>query len=152
MKRFSFFTMTLIGILLLTGCANSTEEPKREFYKNFSIGEIVEQNADYLIESSRVLGGSESGPPEPFVQRYEEISLQIDEANQAAFMLAMKTDIEKAIAGSGAEVQGYGKGGGTGSEYFSFDYRYDQVYGTIHVWAVKGPESNVNIIVLLTED
>lgn len=94
----------------------------------------------------------EAGPVEPFIQRYEEINFQIDEADQAAFLSAVKADVERAITDSGAAVQGYGRGGGTDSQYFSFDYVQDQIFGTIYVWAVKGPESNMNIIVLLTQE
>jgi len=152
MKRLYFFSIIVVVSLFLSGCTNTAEEPIREFYANFSIGEIVEQNKDYLLDGSRVLNGSESGPPEPFVQRYEEINFQIEEANQAAFLRDVKMDIEKAITVSGAIVKGYGQGGGTDSEYFSYDYRYNQTFGTIHVWAVNGPETSMNIIVLLTED
>ena len=163
MKRFTFSTIILIGIVLLTGCTNAADEPSRAFYANFSIGEIVHQNKDFLLDEavdssggllpgSRIVTGSEAGPREPFIQRYEEINFQIEEGDQAEFMLALKTDIEREIIERGADVKGFGQGGGIGSEYFSFDYSYDQVYGTIHVWAVRGPEPNMNIIVLLTED
>ena len=152
MKRFCLFMITISGILFLTGCRNNTVEPSREFYTNFSIGDIVVDNEGYLLPGSRVLNGSEAGPPEPFIQRYEEINFQIDEANQDKFLSAVKLDIQTAIIDSGATVQGYGQGGGTDSEYFSFEYIQDQIFGTIHVWAVKGPGSNMNMIVLLTED
>ena len=163
MKRFFFSIIILIGILCLAGCINARDESSRVFYTNFSIGEIVDQNKDFLLDSavdssggilpgSRIVTGSEAGPPEPFIQRYEEINFQIGEGDHTRFMLAVKTDIEREIVESGAEIKGYGQGGGPGSEYFSFDYSYDQIYGTIHVWAVRGPESNMNMIALLTED
>jgi hypothetical protein len=163
MKPFCFFIFILIGMIFPTGCGGNIEEPRREFYTNFSIGRIVDQNKEYLLENptdssgellpgSRIVTGSEAGPPEPFIQRYEEINFQIDDADQTEFMLKIKMDIEREIVESGAEVQGYGQGGGTGSEYFSFDYSYDQAYGTIHIWAVRGPDSNMNMIALLTEN
>ena len=152
MKRFYFCSIIMIGIIIISGCQNSADEPSREFYTNFSIGEIVVENEAYLLPGSRGSNGSESGPPEPFIQRYEEINFQIDEANQDAFLSAVKMDIQAAIIDSGATIQGYGQGGGVDTEYFSFDYLHDQIFGTILVWAVKGPGSNMNIIVLLTED
>ena len=163
MKRFHILIIVVFVILLLTGCRSNASEPTREFYTNFSIGKIVEDNQTYLLEgamvtsgvflpSSRVLIGSESGPPEPFIQRYEEISFTIDQANQEAFLSAVKLDVQQAITDSGATVQGYGQGGGDDTYYFSYDYSHDQIFGTIHVWAVNSPDSRMNIIVLLTED
>jgi hypothetical protein len=163
MKRFFFSIILFFGILLLTGCGSNANEPSREFYTNFSIGEVVENHKTFLLDSaidtsgallpgSRVLIGSESGPPEPFIQRYEEISFLIDPVNQGAFLSAVKADVQQTITDSGATVQGYGQGGSDDTDYFSFDYSHDQIYGTIHVWAVNGPDSRMNIIVLLTED
>jgi hypothetical protein len=163
MKRFYFLIIVVFVILFLAGCTNNTTEPTREFYTNFSIGKIVEDNQTYLLEGatdssgallpgSRVLIGQESGPPEPFIQRYEEISFQIDPVDQQAFLTAVKLDIQQEITNSGASIEGYGQGGGDDTDYFSYDYIYDQVYGTIHVWAVNGPDSRMNVIVLLTED
>jgi hypothetical protein len=99
-----------------------------------------------------VLIGSESGPNEPFIQRYEEISFYIDPTNQEAFLSSVKADTHQAITDSGAIVEGYGQGGGDDTDYFSYDYSHDQIFGTIHVWAVNSPESRMNIIILLTED
>jgi len=65
---------------------------------------------------------------------------------------AVKADTQQAITDSGAIVEGYGQGGGDDTDYFSYDYSHDQIYGTIHVWAVNSPDSRMNIIVLLTED
>ena len=152
MKRTCVLLVIVITILLLTGCMSNTNEPEREFYNNFSIGDIVSENEDFLLPGSRVLNGSESGPPEPFVQRYEEINFQINEADIEAFLSAVKIDLQQAITDSGAIVKGYGQGGGDDTNYFSFDYTHDQIFGTIHVWAVNSPDSRMNIIVLLTED
>ena len=163
MKRFHFLIIIAFVIMFLTGCRSNASEPTREFYTNFSIGKIVEDNETYLLEGaidssgtllpgSRVLIGSESGPPEPFIQRYEEISFYIDKENQEAFLSAVKLDVQQAITDSGAIVEGYGQGGGDDTDYFSFDYTHDQIFGTIHVWAVNSPDSRMNIIVLLTED
>ena len=163
MKRFDFSLIVIFAILILTGCMGNATEPTREFYTNFSIGKIVEDNESYLLEGaidssgellpgSMVLIGSESGPPEPFIQRYEEISFYINNDDQEAFLSEVKMDIQQAITESGASVEGYGQGGGDDTDYFSFDYTHDQVLGTIHVWAVNGPDSRMNIIVLLTED
>jgi hypothetical protein len=163
MKRFHFLIIVVFVIMFLTGCRSNDSEPTREFYTNFSIGKIVEDNETYLLEGaidssgalfpgSRVLIGSESGPPEPFIQRYEEISFQINENDHEAFVSAVKMDIQQAITDSGASVEGYSQGGGDDTNYFSFDYTHDQIFGTIHVWAVNSPDSRMNIIVLLTED
>ena len=163
MKRCHILIIVVLVILFLTGCRSNASEPTREFYTNFSIGKIVENNDAYLLDSaidssgallpsSRVLIGSESGPPEPFIQRYEEISFFIDPNNQEAFLSAVKADTQHAITDSGAIVEGDGQGGGDDTDYFSYDYSQDQIYGTIHVWAVNSPDSRMNIIVLLTED
>ena len=152
MERTYVLIVIVITVLLSTGCMSVTDQPKREFYENFSIGDIVSENEDFLLPGSRVLNGSGAGPPEPFIQRYEEISFYIDQTNQEAFFSAVKTDIQQAITESGAIVEGYGQGGGDDTDYFSYDYSHNQIYGTIHVWAVNSPDSRMNIIVLLTED
>jgi hypothetical protein len=61
-------------------------------------------------------------------------------------------DIKRTIIDSGAAIQGFGRGGGVDTDKFSFDYVHKQVFGIIHVWVVKRSKSNMNIIVLLTED
>jgi hypothetical protein len=152
MKRFNLALVIFILVVILTGCASADPEPSREFFSNFTIGEIIAENEAYLLESSRILSGGSVGPPEPFVQRNEEISVQIEADNIPSFMQAVKSDIEKAVTDNGAQLQGYGTGSIESLEYFSLAYSQDESYGTIHVWGVPGEGTEFKIIVLLTED
>ena len=152
MKHLTMVILIFIIAIILAGCESEDPEPSREFFSNFTIGEIIAENEAYLLESSRVLSGGSVGPPEPFVQRNEEISVQIEAANIPSFMQAVKSDIEKAVTDSGAQLQGYGTGSIESLEYFSLAYSQDESYGTIHVWGVPGEGTEFKIIVLLTED
>ena len=152
MKRLSLVILFLIVAVILAGCGREDREPSREFYSNFTIGEVIAENEDYLLESSRVLYGAGAGPPEPFVQRHEEIGVQIEAANIPSFMEAIKLGIEKAVTDSGAQIQGYGSGSIETIEHFSLAYTQDEAYGTIQVWGVQGVGNEYKIIVLLTED
>ena len=152
MKHVIYTILITIEILCLASCKSAPIQPNREFFTNFSIGEIVAENDTNLLPGSRVLNGQEAGPVEPFVQRYEEINLQIEPAKLPSFLEAVQADIRDEIAASGATVQGYGQGGGSNTEYFTLDYAYDQIFGTIHVWAVDGKGNDLTIIVLLTEE
>jgi len=152
MKRITLVVCIFIIAVILAGCESADPEPSREFFSNFTIGEIIAENEAYLVESSRVLSGGSVGPPEPFVQRNEEIGVQIEADNIPSFMQAVKSDIEKAVTDNGAQLQGYGTGTIESLEYFSLAYSQDESYGTIHVWGVPGEGTEFNIIVLLTED
>jgi len=152
MKQFTYVLLIFIAAGILAGCGSADREPSREFYSNFTIGEVIAENEDYLLESSRVLYGAEAGPPEPFVQRHEEIGVQIEATNIPSFMEAIKLGIEKAVTDSGAQIQGYGSGSIETIEHFSLAYTQDEAYGTIQVWGVHGVGNEYKIIVLLTED
>lgn len=143
------FALLILSISLF-GCRSETT-PQSTFKETFSIGTIVEDNAQYLIPESRELFGSEYGAvDEPFTQKQEEITLQIDPDNLSAFVAAIQSGIEKSIVDSGANIVGRGSGGVTGTS-FSIQYREDQTYGVINVWGVRGEGTNFFLIVLITE-
>ena len=147
-------SMLLILLLLLSfsmfSCRSETLS-QSSFKEEFTIGAVVENNAQYLIPGSRQLFSSEYGESEqPFTQKQEEMTLQIEAADIPDFFTAVRFEVEEAIFDSGASVIGQGSGGVTGAS-FSIQYQQDQTYGTIFVWGVRGEETNYTIIVLITE-
>lgn len=150
MKKLLPTLVLLILSFSLLGCGNKTL-PQSTFKDNFTIGTIVEGNTQYLIPESRQAFSSEYGESEqPFSQKQEEMTLQIEAVNIPKFFTAVRSDIEETLVESGASIVGQGTDGVTGSS-FSIQYQQNQVYGTIFVWGVRGEETTYTLIVLITE-
>jgi len=149
MKKTNFlFTLILFAIGLF-GCGN--EMPTQSNFKaNFSLDAIVEANEHLLLDEARSSSGTETGLREPFIQNYEEMTIQIDQANMSEFLTAVRTDVERAIIDSDAQMLG-SEGGSNDTEHFSFSYSEDAIQGTIHVWGVPGEDTDFTIIALITE-
>jgi len=118
MKKTNFlFTLILFAIGLF-GCGN--EMPTQSNFKaNFSLDAIVEANEHLLLDEARSSSGTETGLREPFIQNYEEMTIQIDQANMSEFLTAVRTDVERAIIDSDAQMLG-SEGGSNDTEHFSF--------------------------------
>jgi hypothetical protein len=154
MKRLAFFFTLLIVICGLGGCGNVGREapaPQSAFSTSFSLGSVIEANEQYLIAGPRVSGGTESGPPAPFFQRHEEAIVQVDPTDVSTFMEAVRSDIEQALASSGATIHGGGIGGQADIKHFSIRYREGEADGAINVWGVRGEGTSFTVIVLITE-
>lgn len=153
--RFVFILFTLF--CLVAGCKSTDEEQRSTFFSNFSIGEIIARNEQFLLPESRTLGGTEAGPEATPFQKHEEMIVQIDTANVPRFMEAVKTDIQQAILDSGARIEGQGGGfqdpvkGQADIDYISFRYSQDEASGIINLYGVRGEGTNYVIIVILTE-
>jgi hypothetical protein len=147
-KSTLFFSLLILSAGLF-GCGSAAPS-QSSFKENFTIGAIVEDNAQYLIPSSRVLFGSEHGSPELFTQKQEEIVFQIEPADLSAFLAAIRSGIEESIINSGASIVGRGSGG-VNDTSFSIQYRVDEAYGVINVWGVRGEGTTYTLIVLITE-
>jgi len=149
MKKTFLFTLLTLGIGLF-GCGSEVSS-QSTIKEDFTIGTIVEDNAQYLIPGSRELFSSEYGASEePFTQKQEEMTLQIDPADLPVFVAAVQAGIDESIINSGASIVGRGSGGLTGTS-FSVQYREDQTYGVINVWGVRGEGTNFFLIVSITE-
>jgi len=154
MKQFFIFTIICLIIAGLTGCVSPTNNistSQSAFWESFSIGPIVENNEQYLLPGSRPLFGSESGSSEqPFMQKHEEITLQIDPADLSAFLLDVQSDIEETITNSGASIVGHGSGGVTGTS-FSISYRENDIFGVVNVWGAQGEGTDYYLLMIITE-
>jgi len=153
MKRFFHFITTCLIMVGLTGCvfpAKNDSAPQSVFWESFSIGTIVEENTQYLSSEPRQLFGSESGPPEPFTQKQEEMIIQINQADLPAFLSALRSGIEEAIIDSGASIVGHGQGGVTGTS-FSISYRENDIYGVANVWGAHGEGTTYYLLAMVTE-
>jgi hypothetical protein len=145
----------------------------------FSIGPIVEANEQYLIARHTLSGGTVSEPPVPFFQMHEQAIVEIDPDQIPEFVEAVRSDVERSLAGSGAKIRGSGgdqpelierarasqqaeisgrtsdrqgqEGGRTDIAGFSFRYSDGQVDGAINVWGVRGEGRRLVLIVLVTE-
>ena len=152
-KIFYFITIGLI-LVNLAGCVAAGKNDSASqslFWESFSIGTMVENNVQYLLPGSRQAFGSESGSSDqPFMQKQEEITLQIDPANLSAFLLDVQSDIEETMIHSGASIVGHGQGGVTGTS-FSISYREDDIYGVINVWGAQGEDTTYYLLVMITE-
>ena len=155
-------TLTLfILICILNACGIVKEEtaPLPTVFKtSFSLGSTVEANEQHLLPGARALSGSEAGPVKPFIQEYEVMTVQVESANEFAFMEAIRSDIEKALASSDAEIVGRGgairqapEGDLFEMTHFSLSYREGAMYGVISVWGVQGEGTDFNLIVQITE-
>jgi len=151
MKKSFFILSLLILSASLFGCTSEAAPSQSTFKDNFTIGAIVEDNAQYLLPESRELFSSEYGEvDQPFTQKQEEIALNIDPADITAFTVAIQSGIEESIIDSGASIVGHGSGGLTGTS-FSIQYRQDQIFGVVNVWGVRGEGTSFFLIVLVTE-
>jgi len=154
MKQFINFVIICLIMVGLTSCITPMKNDTRTqsvFWESFSIGTIVENNEQYLLPGSRQAFGSESGSSEqPFMQKQEEITLQIDPANLPAFLLDVQSDIEESIINSGASIVGRGSGGVTGTS-FSISYHEDNLYGVINIWGAQGDGTNYYLLMIIIE-
>jgi len=153
MKQFINFIIICLILAGLSGCVTFTNKDSASqsvFWESFSIGTIVEDNKQYLSPEPRQLFGSESGPPEPFAQKQEEINLQIEAADLPAFIAAVQSGIDEAIIESGATIVGHGQGGVTGTS-FSISYRENDIYGVVNVWGAHGDGTTYYLLTMVTE-
>ena len=93
----------------------------------------------------------EFGPSEPFIQRIEDIVLQIDETDIPLFLGALKDDIRAEVKESGGKVEGEASGVSHLMQHFSVSYRQDGAFGVINVWGVSGEGTNYYLISDITE-
>jgi len=150
---FNFVTFCLLTVSL-AGCgipAKNASVSQSAFWEDFSIGTIVDENTQYLVSESRDLYSSESGPPEPFEQRQEEMMIQIEADDLPAFLTALQSGIDEAIIDSGATIVGRSTGGVTGTS-FSISYRENDVYGIVNVWGSHGEGSTYYLLAIVTEE
>ena len=154
MKQIFNFVILCMLAVGLTGCGtpvNNVSASQSAFWENFSIGTIVDKNTQYLASEYRQLFGSVSGPPEPFEQKHEEMTIQIEAADLPAFLTALQSGIDEAIADSGAEIVGRGTGGVTGTS-FSISYRVNDIYGVVNVWGAHGEGTTYYLLAIITEE
>jgi hypothetical protein len=158
MKRLAFFFTLLIVICGLGGCGDAGGKEQSAFKASFSLGSIVEANAQVLADGPRVSSGTEVGPSEPFMQKHEEMIVHVDSTNGSSFMEAIRSSVEEALTSSGAKILGrsgdVNQGPGddpADSTGFSLSYREDTIYGVVNVWGVRGEDTKFILIVLITE-
>ena len=149
-KPFLIFIFLALSISLL-GCRSESTLQQSTFKSNFSLNAIVEANREYLLEETRVIGGAEVGPREPFVQSHEEIIVQIDPANISSFFQSVRLDVSQSLTDSNANVLGQEVNGNQDIGFFSYSYGENDLYGTITVWGVRGEGTNFYLITIITE-
>lgn len=149
--RKSPLVLTLIILSSSLFACRSSVPSQSSFKENFSIGTIVVENEHFLIPEARELFASEYGSSDdPFTQKKEEMTLQIEQEELPAFITALRAGVEESILDSGASIVGYGSGGVTGMS-FSIQYREDELFGVINLFGIRGEGKNFFLIVLITE-
>jgi hypothetical protein len=148
--------MVACTVLGFVGCGIANRETFKQqstLKQNFSIGPLIEAHQDLLMEGPRALSGMEVGPPEPFTQSHEYMTIEIDSNSTIALMESLRSDITKAINASGATIVGSSSSDFQANPiaYFSFDYREGSFYGMINVWGLRGEGTAFTIISQITE-
>ena len=150
---FNFVTFCLLAVSL-AGCGippKNASASQSAFWVDFSIGTIVDENTQYLVSESRDLYSSEYGPPEPFEQRQEEMTIQIEADDLPVFLSALQSGIDEVIIASGATIVGRSTGGVTGTS-FSISYSENDIYGVVNVWGAYGEGSTYYLLAIVTEE
>ena len=155
MRRWMIVLAILIAVCGLGGCGSAARES--DFMVGFSLGAIIEANQQLLLTQESESGGIVSGPALPFFQRREEAVVQIKPSDIPTFMAAIQSDIENALNNSGFKIVGR-DGGRQGPGVipgeivdFGLSYSDGSVDGMVNVWGVRGQETRLILIVLLTE-
>ena len=155
---------TLIITILLAGfglgsCGITSRQSSQdthqqsEFKQTFSLGTIVEDHQDLLLDGPRLASGMEAGPRDPFIQIQEEMVIQVNPENAAALIEIIQSDIEENLSKSGASIIGKGNWEiqPEPTAYFSYNYTQDSFFGVINVWGVRGEGNTLVLIVQITE-
>ena len=123
------------------------------FKQNFSLGNLLEEHHELLLDGPRVARGMEVGPREPFVQSQEEMVMQVDPDNAAALLTIIRSDIEENLSSSGATIVGIGNWEiqPEPTAYFSYSYSEGSIFGVINLWGVRGEGNTLVLIVQITE-
>jgi hypothetical protein len=151
MKKPLIVIASLVILVSAFGCGKATQTSSQSTFKaNFSLNTVVENNKHFLLDEARYSSGAESGLPEPFLQSHEEMTVQINSSNVPEFLAAIRSDIEQTLIDSNVRILG-SEDGSNDAEHFSFSYRENEIYGSIHVWGIPGGNSNFTLIVLITE-
>lgn len=156
--RFLVIVMITFG-LVSCGIASreitGAEPPPEQsaFKQTYSLGPIVENHKELLLDGPRVLSGTEAGPREPFIQSHEYMVIRVDSDNVTALMESIQSDIEENLSNNDAEITGSGGFDGRANPiaYFSYSYREGPFYGVIDVWGIRGEDAQFILISQITE-
>ena len=123
------------------------------FKQNFSLGNLLEEHHELLLDGPRESRGMEVGPREPFMQIQEEMVIQVDPDNAVALLELIQSDIEEMISSSGATIVGIGNWEiqPESTAYFSYSYSEGSIFGVINLWGVRGEGNTLVLIVQITE-
>ena len=144
MFRNLFALITTVGLVscgIVSRQVSSVENlPEQSaFRQTYSIGSIVENHTDLLLEGQRTLSGREAGPRVPFVQNQEIMFVLADQNNATMLMEAIRSDIEETLHNSGATITGSGGFDGEANPvaYFSYSYQEGPFYGVLDIWGIR---------------
>ena len=134
---------TLIAILVINGgCSFLIHLSSSSFLSNFSLEDLVKENRSpsgmACAKGGMGGGGGDISSIGRHTSNYKSssFSCQIDPAfDEADFMASLKTDVEKEIKGSGANV--IDQGSSDPAEFY-FEYREGAVRGRINISGKKG--------------
>jgi len=155
MKRLAIALIVLASVCGLIGCRSQAGESG--FMVGFSLGSIIEANKQFLSSQEVASGGTVSGPAQPFFQRREEAIVQIAPSEIPVFVEAVQGEIEQSLTDLGLKIVGRSSGqqgpGVSPTDIVEFDLRYSgtQVEGIVNVWGVRGQETSLILIVVITE-
>jgi len=157
MNRIALLIVFPALLLIHNGCKAFMDLASSSFLSNFSLEELVKKNRS----SSGMMcakggmgggggGGSSVGPKQSSSSKSSSFSCQIsdDSFDEAAFITALRADVEQEINRSGATIVNRGNSEPAG---FYFEYSERDVHGRISIGGKKSGEKYYSLEARLNE-
>lgn len=156
MKRTILLMTLMITLGSLFGCEVVRQESSSDqsrFKQNFSLGSIVINHSELLLEGPLASSGMEAGPRAPFTQSQEYMTVPISPENTTALLTSIQSDMQDSLSEYGANILGSSGNDKLANPiaYFSINYSEGSFYGTVNIWGVRGEGNTLILISEITE-
>jgi hypothetical protein len=139
MRRF-FFCLIIAGFAL-SGCSWQTpQEPETNFFRDFSLGQMVERMKVPELKPSDGDSGASTSSGETTRRRREfDLTFMIEEQkgtkfDEVSFINKLKDEIGRVMSAADVRVEG---GGNSGDDSFYFDYSKKDHEGWLEVMGAR---------------
>jgi hypothetical protein len=154
MRQF-IFNLVLIGIVFFCSCQNQPElESASNFYRDFNLGEIIEEMNVPELQSSGSLGSSRQSTGETTDYRrnfsliYEIKEQDGKRFDEEKFFNEFKSEIAKKISENGIRINSTGSNDGN----FYFNYSKDKNKGWLEVVGARLEGNRYKLWCLMREE
>ena len=130
------FLYLMIAGFALSGCSQRQQLPETNFFRDFSLGQIVDRVQMPGLRRSTFADGSSTSPGETTDRRRDfDLTFVIEDQegarfDESGFSNRLKEEIARALSAADVRVQG---GGSSGSDSFYFDYSQKDHEGWLEV-------------------